>query len=285
MKALRVLGVAALACALLGAAPPRSASLYGYTVAGSDRERRFESMTWTSARALDAAAIIAARPHAGSYGDQELAKYMRDKLREYGLETELETLTARVDTPKRLALQLLPNSANLPANGVLAVDPPPDTAPVSKGAGPARAVPPTPRPRGRTAPAPRGRGPATLNLDLREPGAPPEGSRGPIGLPFNAGSPDGHVVGPLVYAAAGREFDYDALARPHGDARRAIVLVRYGAEFRGGLAARAQRRGAIGVIFYNDPADDGFARGGRWHRLVRGVRPAGWNGTVGEDRS
>ena len=91
-----------LACVLMGVAPPRTTALYGYSVAGSENERRFESMFLdipSAQGALDAAAVIAARPHyAGSYGDQELAKYMRDKLQEYGLEASLETLTARVET-------------------------------------------------------------------------------------------------------------------------------------------------------------------------------------------
>ena len=40
-----------------------------------------------------------------------------------------------------------------------------------------------------------------------------------------------------------------------------IVLVRYGGAFRGLKVKEAQERGAIGVLIYSDPADDGYMRG------------------------
>src|ERR1700687_1750885 len=75
MTARRII-VLALACALLGAAPPRTTELYGFTVPARQSERRFESMFRdipSAQGALDVAAVVAARPHyAGSYGDEEL---------------------------------------------------------------------------------------------------------------------------------------------------------------------------------------------------------------------
>lgn len=111
-------------------------------------------------------------------------------------------------------------------------------------------------------------------FDLREAQSPvdPSPARPDAGLPFNYGSGDGDVRAPLVYANRGLERDYATLADAAVDVRKSIVLVRYGAEFRGLLAERAQRHGATGVIFYSDPRDDGFARGpvyprGPWRPL------------------
>lgn len=83
----------------------------------------------------------------------------------------------------------------------------------------------------------------------------PDGSRPDAGLPFNAGSGSGDVTKPVVYVAQGEPADYAALAKADVDVRGKIVLIRYGAEFRGNLAARAQANGAAAVLFYNDPVD------------------------------
>jgi N-acetylated-alpha-linked acidic dipeptidase len=83
----------------------------------------------------------------------------------------------------------------------------------------------------------------------------PDGSRPDAGLPFNAGSASADITKPVVYAAAGMPNDYAALAKAGVEVRGKILLVRYGAEFRGALAARAQANGAAGVLFYNDPVD------------------------------
>ncbi len=90
----------------------------------------------------------------------------------------------------------------------------------------------------------------------------PDGSRPDAGIPFNAGSGNGDVRAPLVYVSRGLEADYGTVQRAGVDVRGKIALVRYGAEFRGNLAKRAQDHGAAGVIFYSDPAEDGFKRGG-----------------------
>jgi hypothetical protein len=51
----------------------------------------------------------------------------------------------------------------------------------------------------------------------------------------------------------------------------AVVLVRYGAVFRGNKVSSAEARGAIGAILYSDPADDGCV----WHPAMRtGVTPS-----------
>jgi N-acetylated-alpha-linked acidic dipeptidase len=90
----------------------------------------------------------------------------------------------------------------------------------------------------------------------------PDGTRPDAGVPFNAWSGSGTVTATLVPVGRGLDDDYRALAASHVDVRGKIALVRYGAEFRGLLAARAQQYGAAAVILYSDPADrDGSSHG------------------------
>lgn len=100
-------------------------------------------------------------------------------------------------------------------------------------------------------------------LDLTEAPEPtdPDTARSDRGIPFNYGSADGDVVAPLVYVNRGLEDDYTFLAASHIAIRGSLALIRYGAQFRGLLAKRAQDHGAAGVIFYSDPQDDGFIKG------------------------
>jgi N-acetylated-alpha-linked acidic dipeptidase len=84
----------------------------------------------------------------------------------------------------------------------------------------------------------------------------PDGARGDAGIPFNFGSGSADVRAPLIVAGRGLDADYASLARSKRSVRGRIAIVRYGAEFRGLLAERAQRNGAAGVIFYSDPRDD-----------------------------
>jgi N-acetylated-alpha-linked acidic dipeptidase len=88
------------------------------------------------------------------------------------------------------------------------------------------------------------------------------GTRPDAGTPFNAFGGSGDVTAQLVYAGHGLESDYQTLANANVAVQGRIVLVRYGAEFRGLLARRAAKHGAAGIIFYTDPADrDGSANG------------------------
>lgn len=85
-----------------------------------------------------------------------------------------------------------------------------------------------------------------------------------IVLPFNGSSGSGDVTGEVVYANYGRLEDYDELARRHIDLHGKIVIVRYGANFRGVKVYLAEQRGAAGVIIYSDPQDDGYYKGDPW---------------------
>ena len=79
--------------------------------------------------------------------------------------------------------------------------------------------------------------------------------------PFNGSSASGDVTAEAVYANYGRPEDFKQLEAMHVDVKGKIVLVRYGANFRGVKVFLAQRYGAAGVIIYSDPADDGYFRG------------------------
>jgi N-acetylated-alpha-linked acidic dipeptidase len=266
MKALRVLGVACACATLLAAAPPHT-TIYGFTPLSSDREfvleNRFLDVP-TAAGALETATALSARPHyAGSDGDYKLAYYVRDKFKEYGLDAAVESLTARIDTPKKLALELVPT-------GVRPVALP---AYVAVGARKKRRAQ-------LTAAAPAISPLPANGYDLRELPDPADADTAnpAVGLPFLAGSADGDVTGPLVYAGHGLPADYQLLSAHGVDVPGAVLLMRYGAEPRGDLVRRAQTHGATAVILYDDPADDGAGKGatypnGPWrplHSVQRG---------------
>lgn len=78
---------------------------------------------------------------------------------------------------------------------------------------------------------------------------------------FNGSSPSGDVTGDVVYANYGTPEDFKKLEEAHIDLKGKIVLVRYGANFRGVKVYIAQQRGAAGVLIYSDPYDDGYFQG------------------------
>jgi N-acetylated-alpha-linked acidic dipeptidase len=80
-------------------------------------------------------------------------------------------------------------------------------------------------------------------------------------MPFNGSSGSGDVTAEVVYANYGRLEDFDQLAAQHIDIRGKIVLARYGANFRGVKIYIAEQRGALGVLLYSDPQDDGYYKG------------------------
>ncbi|HKW34748.1 MAG TPA: M28 family metallopeptidase [Candidatus Acidoferrum sp.] len=76
-------------------------------------------------------------------------------------------------------------------------------------------------------------------------------------------SPSGEVSADVVYAHSGNPEDYELL-RKHGvSVRGKIVLVRYSNpySYRGFKALTAEREGAVALLIYSDPAEDGDARG------------------------
>jgi N-acetylated-alpha-linked acidic dipeptidase len=79
---------------------------------------------------------------------------------------------------------------------------------------------------------------------------------------FHLYSKNGSASGPVVYAHFGSSEDYQALALHNVSVAGKIVLVRMGGDV--SLPAKvvlASKFGAVGVLTYTDPADDGAARG------------------------
>ncbi|MGC1463202.1 MAG: M28 family metallopeptidase [Terracidiphilus sp.] len=80
-------------------------------------------------------------------------------------------------------------------------------------------------------------------------------------MPFNGSSGSGDVTGDVVYANYGRLEDFNELAARHIDLHGKIVIARYGSNFRGVKVYLAEQRGAVGVLLYSDPQDDGYYKG------------------------
>jgi N-acetylated-alpha-linked acidic dipeptidase len=78
---------------------------------------------------------------------------------------------------------------------------------------------------------------------------------------FNGYSASGDVTAPLVYVNYGLPGDYEALEKLGVEVRGRIVIARYGNSFRGVKARVAEQKGAIGLIIYSDPQDDGYTQG------------------------
>ena len=78
------------------------------------------------------------------------------------------------------------------------------------------------------------------------------------GLPaFHGYSFSGNASGPLVYAGTGSPADFARLRARGVRVDGAIALVRYGGLFRGLKVRAAQEAGAVGVLIYSDPEEDG----------------------------
>ena len=78
---------------------------------------------------------------------------------------------------------------------------------------------------------------------------------------YNAYSPDGDVTADLVYVNRGLPDDYRKLAEMGISVEGKIAIARYGGSYRGVKAKVAGEQGAIGLIIYSDPADDGYMKG------------------------
>ena len=83
-------------------------------------------------------------------------------------------------------------------------------------------------------------------------------------MPFNGQSPSGDVEAQVVYANYGTPEDFKKLAEMKIDVRGKIVIMRYGANFRGVKVLLAQEHGAAGALIYSDPYDDGWRQGDKY---------------------
>ncbi len=97
---------------------------------------------------------------------------------------------------------------------------------------------------------------------IEEPHPEDKDSASPGAFPaFHGYGASGDVTAQVVYANQGSNEDFDKLATLGIDVKGKIALLRYGGLFRGLKVLNAQRRGAVGVLIFSDPADDGYMRG------------------------
>jgi len=105
--------------------------------------------------------------------------------------------------------------------------------------------------------------PDTLALNLAEGPVPGDTTswNEPEAVIANGYSGTGDVTGQVVYVNYGLIEDYAQLDSMGVSVKGKIAVARYGRSFRGIKAREAEKRGAVGLIIYSDPADDGFTRG------------------------
>ncbi|HEY3113039.1 MAG TPA: M28 family metallopeptidase [Gemmatimonadaceae bacterium] len=80
-------------------------------------------------------------------------------------------------------------------------------------------------------------------------------------LPFNGYGAPGDVRGDVVYVNYGLIEDYAQLDSMDVSVKGKVAIARYGRSYRGIKAREAEKHGALGLIIYSDPADDGYVRG------------------------
>ena len=78
---------------------------------------------------------------------------------------------------------------------------------------------------------------------------------------FHGYGASGKADAQVVYVNYGSPGDFQRLAGLGISVAGKIALVRYGGAFRGLKVKEAQDRGAVGVLIYSDPEDDGYAAG------------------------
>ena len=80
-------------------------------------------------------------------------------------------------------------------------------------------------------------------------------------LTVNGYSGQGDVTGEVVYFNYGLIEDYAQLDSLGVSVRGKIAVARYGRSFRGIKAREAEKHGAVALLIYSDPQDDGYVRG------------------------
>src|SRR3954447_15665423 len=104
--------------------------------------------------------------------------------------------------------------------------------------------------------------PDPRELSLPEPPVPGDSTSGLWQYPtVNGSSAPGDVRGEVVYVNYGLIEDYAKLDSLGISVRGKVAVARYGRSFRGIKAREAERHGAVGLVIYSDPVDDGYVRG------------------------
>ena len=207
----------ALSLFLVFAAPLRAQTTPGYTAQSAATERATEADAISRPSAQSSSAhskFLSFQPHmAGTPAQARTRDYVIDKMKSWGLETEVRSYS--VWMPHPLSTRVW-----------------------------------------RIAPDP-------IELNLQE-GIVPEDTTSfafPQVMPFNGYGAAGDVRGEVVYVNYGLIEDYAQLDSMGVSAKGKIAIARYGRSYRGIKAREAEKHGALGLIIYSDPADDGYVRG------------------------
>jgi N-acetylated-alpha-linked acidic dipeptidase len=108
--------------------------------------------------------------------------------------------------------------------------------------------------------------PTSRRLSVREPAldADPDTRHPELGDAYIAYSPSADVTADVVYVNYGLPDDYQRLASLGITLKGRIAMARYARSHRAVKVQTAEQAGAVGVILFSDPADDGFVRGTPW---------------------
>lgn len=108
--------------------------------------------------------------------------------------------------------------------------------------------------------------PTRETLSVDEPASPidPDSSHAELGPAFVAYSASGTVTAPVVNVGYGLPPDYERLRAAGVEVRGRIAIARYGRSHRAVKIHTAEQHGAVGIVIYSDPADDGSGRGATW---------------------
>jgi len=207
----------ALSAVLTLAAPLGAQTTTGYSPQAAVIERATEADAIARPSASSASAhskFLSLQPHmAGTAAQARTRDYVIDKMKSWGLETEVRGYS--VWMPHPLSARIW-----------------------------------------RIAPDP-------IELKLQE-GVVPEDTTSfafPQVPAFNGYGAAGDVRGEVVYVNYGLIEDYTQLDSMGVSVKGKIAVARYGRSFRGIKAREAEKHGALGLVIYSDPADDGYVRG------------------------
>jgi N-acetylated-alpha-linked acidic dipeptidase len=104
--------------------------------------------------------------------------------------------------------------------------------------------------------------PSRERLVLNEPALPEDAtSQKSVWQAMNGYAAGGDVTGNTVYVNYGLPDDYRVLDSLGVTVQGKIAIARYGRSFRGIKAREAQAHGAIALLLYSDPQDDGYVPG------------------------
>ena len=105
--------------------------------------------------------------------------------------------------------------------------------------------------------------PVEMDLSLREDAYDVDKDSTAAGMfpAFHGYGASGRAEAQVVYVNYGSPADFERLRGMGISVDGKITLVRYGGAFRGLKVKESQDRGAVGVLIFSDPADDGYMRG------------------------